>query len=125
MRHFLHLKPDREFETKVSLLCYYNKVIFSFCPYFFYYKAIYLPNCAGLSRYAVKLLYNLESLNFTLTHVFFFNIFPQFYGLFLCLSAQLYFQPATFPDHLRQGGPTSALLWATFQNYSSLRASAG
>ena len=26
---------------------------------------------------------------------------------------------------LNQGGPTSALLWATFQNYSSLRASAG
>ena len=26
---------------------------------------------------------------------------------------------------LLQGGPTSALLWATFQNYSSLRASAG
>ena len=24
-----------------------------------------------------------------------------------------------------QGGPTSALLWATFQNYLSLRASAG
>ena len=24
--------------------------------------------------------------------------------------------------HLNQGGPTSALLWATFQNYSSLRA---
>ena len=26
---------------------------------------------------------------------------------------------------LLEGGPTSALLWATFQNYSSLRASAG
>ena len=26
---------------------------------------------------------------------------------------------------LGQGGPTSALLWATFQNYSSLRASVG
>ena len=26
---------------------------------------------------------------------------------------------------LDQGGPTSALLWATFQNYSSLRASVG
>ena len=26
---------------------------------------------------------------------------------------------------LYQGGPTSALLWATFQNYSSLRASVG
>ena len=28
-------------------------------------------------------------------------------------------------DKLDQGGPTSALLWATFQNYSSLRASVG
>ena len=28
-------------------------------------------------------------------------------------------------NNLRQGGPTSALLWATFQNYSSLRASSG
>ena len=28
-------------------------------------------------------------------------------------------------DTFLQGGPTSALLWATFQNYSSLRASAG
>ena len=27
--------------------------------------------------------------------------------------------------YLNQGGPTSALLWATFQNYSSLRASTG
>ena len=28
-------------------------------------------------------------------------------------------------DDLSQGGPTSALLWATFQNYSTLRASTG
>ena len=27
--------------------------------------------------------------------------------------------------YLKQGGATSALLWATFQNYSSLRASVG
>ena len=26
-------------------------------------------------------------------------------------------------NNISQGGPTSALLWATFQNYSSLRAS--
>ena len=32
----------------------------------------------------------------------------------------------TYADNLLgQGGPTSALLWATFQNYSNLRASAG
>ena len=28
-------------------------------------------------------------------------------------------------SHLKQGGPTSPLLWATFQNYLSLRASTG
>ena len=32
---------------------------------------------------------------------------------------------AIFIHCLAQGGPTSALLWATFQNYSSLRASVG
>ena len=28
-------------------------------------------------------------------------------------------------NYLYQGGPTSALLWATFQNYSNFRASTG
>ena len=39
--------------------------------------------------------------------------------------SSLFIKPVIDEDIIRQGGPTSALLWATFQNYSSLRASVG
>ena len=67
-------------------------------------KLLEIPNTSGKSTVWQKFLYlnHIES--------------KDFIGYVICKTCK---------QALKQGGPTSALLWATFQNYSSLRASTG